>query len=401
MKSLVVAACVAIAGAAEAAPQMATVPVTLDHNRVIIDVYLPLPDGKQERVRGWVDNGNADVWLTERVASLLALEPAVERQEAERLGAKARKVRAPHDVVIGGMRVEFAGVNEAEIVAGKDIAPGLGAEINLPSTVLRNYDLIVDYVGRELTLAAPGQANFTGKSARAFINPPNGLLQLAARIEGRPYQLTLDLGACFSMLSGDTFQELARVRPKWPRHTGAVGTELFWGLEEEAKSQALRIPSLQYGPLTLAQVGFSQLAQEYMAFYRQRVGAPTSGLIGVNALLNYRVGIDYAHATVYFDQRGRDVPSGIDVVGLTLRPEPDGRYSVIGVPAYDGRPAVPGASSGDILVAIDKAPARSATMGQIWSLLGGEPGETRVLTLEREGRQFAVNARVRRFLPSK
>jgi S1-C subfamily serine protease len=138
-----------------------------------------------------------------------------------------------------------------------------------------------------------------------------------------------------------------------------------------------------------------------MTFSRQRAGAETSGLIGGSALLNYRAGIDYAHATVYFDERGSYAAPGIDVVGLTLRPELDGRYTVIGVPEYQGKPAVPDVKAGDVLISIDKVPAKGGTMGQIWSLLGGSPGDTRVLKLEREGKPFSVNATVRRFLPAK
>ena len=101
---------------------------------------------------------------------------------------------------------------------------------------------------------------------------------------------------------------------------------------------------------------------------------------------------------VYFDQRSEYVAPGIDVVGLTLRPEMDGRYTVIGVPEYEGKPAVSDVKAGDVLVSVDKVPAKESTAGQLWSLLGGDPGETRVLIFEREGKQFTVNATVRRFL---
>ncbi len=381
------------------AAQTATVPVTLDHNRIIIDVYLPLPDGGQKRVRGWLDNGNADLWVTERVAKLMGLQPTKDSKEVEVLGAKVHTVEAPKEVVVGGMKIALGAAKEAKMISADSIAPGSSADINLPSTVLRNYDVIMDYLDRELTLAAQGQAKFTGKSAKVFVNPPNGLVQVPATITGKPYQLALDLGSCFSMLASDTFQQLAKDNPKWPRNTGAVGTELFWGMQEEAKTQALRVPAIEYGPVKLSEVGFDELPQGFLAFYRQRAGAETSGLIGGSALLNYRVGIDYAHATVYFEQRGSYIASGIDVVGLTLRPEFDGRYTVIGVPDYEGKPTVPEAKPGDVLVAIDKVPAKGSTMGQIWSLLGGDPGEARVLTLEREGKQWTVNATVRRFLP--
>jgi hypothetical protein len=399
MKSTFICLILAVAAAAQTPLQSATVPVTLDHNRIIIDVSLPLADGSQKRVRGWVDTGNPDVWLSERVAKLMALQPTPDSKETEILGAKVRNFQAPKEIVVGGMKISFAGIKEAKMVAAESIGPGCSAEITLPSTVLRNYDLIVDYVDRELTLAAPGQAKFTGKSAKAFVNPPNGIIQIPAKIEGKPYQLTFDLGANFSMLAGDVFEKLAKDNPKWPRNTGAVGTELFWGVQEEANQHALRVPAIEYGPVKLAEVGFDILPQGLMSFYSERAGADTSGMLGGNALLNYRVSIDYAHSTVYFDERGSFVAPGIDVVGLTLRPELDGRYTVIGVPEYEGKPAVPEAKAGDLLVMIDKVPAKGSTMGQIWSLLGGDPGETRVLTLERDGKQFTVNATVRRFLP--
>jgi hypothetical protein len=399
MRSAILAILLALSAAAQTAPKSATVPVTLDHNRIIIDVSLPLPDGTQKRVRAWVDNGNTDVWLSERVAKLMGLQPTPIFKEAKSFGATVRDFQAPKEIVVGGMKISLAGIKEVKMVAADSIAPGTSAEINLPSTVLRNYDLIIDYVDRELTLAAPGQAKFTGKSAKGFVNLPNGIIQIPAKIEGKPYQLTIDLGANFSMLAGVLFETLAKDNPKWPRNTGAVGTELFWGAPEEATQRVLRVPAIEYGPVKLADVGFDILSQTYMSFYRHRAGTDSSGLIGGNALLNYRVGIDYAHETVYFDQRGSYIAPGIDVVGLTLRPELDGRYTVIGVPEYAGKPAVPEAKAGDVLLMIDKVPAKGSTMGQIWSLLGGDPGETRVLTLERDGKQFTVNATVRRFLP--
>jgi hypothetical protein len=399
MRSAILAIFLAIPCAAQTAPQSVTVPVTLDHNRIIIDVYLPLPDGTEKRVRGWLDNGNVELNLDERVAKLMALRPAADAKEIEVFSVKMRMVEAPREIIVGGMKISFAGVKEAKAIDGDSIAPGSSAEINLPATVLRNYDVIMDYVDRELTLAVPGHAKFTGKSAKAFVNPLNGMIQVPAKISGKSYQLTLDLGSCFSMLTGEIFQTLARDNPKWPRNAGAVGAELFWGMPQEAKTQAMRVPFVEYGPEKLNAVGVEELPQGFLAFYRQRAGADTSGLIGGNALINYQVGIDYAHELVYFQQRATYVAPGIDVVGLTLRPEPDGRYTVIGVPEYEGKPAVPDAKAGDVLVSIDKVPAKGSTMGQIWSLLGGDPGDTRLLTLERDGKQLTVNATVRRFLP--
>src|SRR5215469_16089539 len=123
MKSFVLAMFLSLASA-QTAPQSATVPVTLDHNRIIIDVLLPLPDGTQKRVRAWVDNGNADLWLDEHVAKLMALQPTPDSKETETLGAKVRTFQAPREVIVGGMKISLAETKEAKSIAADSIAPG-------------------------------------------------------------------------------------------------------------------------------------------------------------------------------------------------------------------------------------------------------------------------------------
>ena len=65
---------------------------------------------------------------------------------------------------------------------------------------------------------------------------------------------------------------------------------------------------------------------------------------------------------------------------------------------YKGKPSLPDVKPDDILLGVDGAPATGAIMGQVWSLFGGSPGQTRPLTLEREGKRFTVDAPVHRFL---
>src|SRR4029077_2080363 len=87
-----------------------------------------------------------------------------------------------------------------------------------------------------------------------------------------------------------------------------------------------------------------------------------------------------------------------DVVGLTLRPEPDGRFTVIGIADFEGKPSLPEVQADDLLIAVDNVPAPGSTMGQVWSMLEGLPGHERKLTLERGGKQFRVAAKVQHFL---
>ena len=135
-----------------------------------------------------------------------------------------------------------------------------------------------------------------------------------------------------------------------------------------------------------------------MDFFAKRAGILTVGLLGADAFLNYRVGLDYAHSTVYFDiGRLFNFPE-FDVVGLVLRPEDDGRYTILGVPDFEGKPAVDGVQAGDHLIAVNDISLQGSTMGQVWSMLGGTPGQEKRLTVERAGKTLSVVAKVEHFL---
>ena len=108
----------------------------------------------------------------------------------------------------------------------------------------------------------------------------------------------------------------------------------------------MRLDRLHYGPLFLANVAVVEFPKDRMDFFGKRAGVATVGLIGSNALLNYRVGIDYAHSTVYFEfGRMFNFPD-FDVIGLILRPEDDGQFTILGVADFEGKPVRAGWCSG-------------------------------------------------------
>lgn len=379
---------------AQTAPTSTTVPITLDHNRIIIDVRFPMPDGSKKRVRAWVDNGNPEIWITGDLAKTLSLAPIAEAEK----NAKVVPMQPPKDIIIGGLTIHLD-VKEVKAAMGFDsVAPGSSAEFTIPSTVLRHYDVVVDYLNRELTLASPGTLHFEGDSTKVMVNPQDGLIQVASTLDGEKQNLALDLGASWGLISSVEFDKLRKAHPSWAHMTGAVGSANMWGDAEEARWELLRIPSLQYGSLRLSGVGVASFSKENMDFFGKRAGIPTIGLIGANALLNYRVGLDYAHDMVYFKQTSKNRPPDMDVVGLVLKPEKDDHYSVLAVADYEGKPSVPEVKAGDVLVSVDGTPPTGGTMGQTWSLLGGSPGDVRTLVFDRGGKQFTVQATVRRFL---
>jgi hypothetical protein len=401
MKSLAALAAVLLLkllAAAQPAPKSVTIPITLDHNRTIIDVYLQLPDGKPKRVRAWVDNGNTELWITKGLADNLGLLYIGDPSPGDD-PTKAR-VEAPRSLQIGGTNISLSGIKDARAILDREsVAPGCSAEITLPSTVLRNYDVLFDYPNRQFTVGPPGSIPFKGSPTKILLDPQTGLIQVPSKIETQESNLALDVGASITLLSAEQIAQWRQAQPSWPYMIGGVAAGNMWGGDEETRWPMLRIPSIQFGSATLTNVAVAAFPEEELKWFQKRAGVPTMGLIGANALVADRVGIDYAHNTLYLERTTGASPPDMDVVGLMLRPGPDRRYTVIGIADYDGKPSVPDAKRGDILLGVDGAPATGATMGQVWSLLGGAPGQTRTLTLEREGKRFTVDAPVRRFLP--
>ena len=379
----------------EASPNSVTVPITFDHNRVVIDVYLPLPNGSSKRVRAWVDNGNPELHLSRNVATLLGLNVICDYQ-----GCSGQP---PAEMTIGKMKISLSGIKQAKIPlkppsAAAVMAPGMAAEINIPSTVLRNYDVLVDLPDREFTIGEPGSLKFKGVETKVAVNAETGLIQVPSEIANKKYNLALDLGSSISFLDAALFEQLATAHPDWPHMTGAVGPANMWGAADEAKWKLMRIDRVQYGPLFLTDVPMVEFSKDREDWFGKRAEMPTEGLLGEEALANYRVGIDYAHSTVYFDIGRTFKFPDFDVVGLVLRPEDDTRFTIVGVADVDGKPSVPDVQAGDHLVAVDGIPVPDSTMGQVWSLLEGSPGQERKLTVERNGKQFTVAAQVQHFL---
>lgn len=375
-----------------------TVPAIIDHNRVIIDVDVPAQNGARTRVHAWVDSGNPELEMSGKLVSWGGFGGIC--------GGQTCVATPPKQVLIGDMQISFASVKEAKVPIGGDpnppLARGLDADITIPSTVLRHYDVLIDYPGRKFTIGAPGSIHFLGTSAKIQLNSDNGLIQVPSKIANKKYNLALDLGSSISFLSGDLFAALAADHADWPHMTGAVGAASMWGADDEMKWQIMRVDRLQFGPLFLTDVPMASLPKSTLDFFEKRAAMPTVGLIGGSVLKNYRVGLDYAHSTVYFDiGRLFNFPD-FDVIGLFVRPENDGRYTILGVADFDGKPSVPtgldGVQAGDTLVAVNDIPVQGSTMGQVWSLLGGTPGQERKLTIAHAGKQFVAIATVEHFL---
>jgi len=379
-----------------------TVAATIDHNRIVIPSSVRLPDGTLQNLRIWVDNGDAELFLSRKLAMLLGLAVTCNDHECSS--------PSPREIFIGGMPVPIsdavkqATIPSRPVTSASVLVPGMAVDMNLPATVLRHYDVLIDFPHHEFSIGAPGSIAFEGQSQQVAINSETGLIQIASKIENKKYDLGLDLGSSISFLSPEIFDRLAGAHPAWPQMAGAVGPAGKWGSEEELQRRVMRVDRVQYGPLFFTDVPFAEFPKNGLEPFRQRTGTESAGLIGSEALLNYRVGLDYGRSRVYFDIGRLSTLPDFDVIGLILRPELDGHFTILGVADLAGKPSLPtgpdGVEHGDQLIAVNDIPVMGATMGQVWSLLGGIPGQERKLTIERNGKTFVISATVQHFLPT-
>jgi|HubBroStandDraft_1064217.scaffolds.fasta_scaffold00035_32 hypothetical protein len=396
-------------GVAPSPAESVTVPIALDQGRVVIDVDLLLPGGSTERVRGWVDNGNPDLCINQRVANLLGLSVSCDGQICS---GTPKSPDVSLEISVGGMKIallqagdgiagdKIAGekIKPIKIPAGAPaIGPGMSAEINIPSSVLRKYDVIVNFPDRELTIGLPGHLKFDGVKSKMLVKA-DGLIQIPSRIENKNYDLGFDLGSSVNVLSEELFDKLSSAHPDWPHMTGAVGPFNRGEMGNETTWKLMRVDRVQYGPLFLTDVAVTEPPKNAISRFEAHPESSAAGLLSSEALLNYRVGLDYAHYTVYFEIARTVKLPDFDVVGLILRPEDDSGFTIAGVADFDGQPSVAGVQAGDHLVAVNDNPVADFTLGQVWSLLQGSPGQERKLTVARAGKQFTVVAKVQHFL---
>jgi hypothetical protein len=379
-----------------------TVPFDLDHNRMLIDGEMKRADGSWRPVRLWVDTGNPDFFICRD----LALDLGIDLSQAPVNSQTGHtEIPPPEALRIQGMDLNLDALRSVVIPRPFWLFSTMHNQANLPSTILKRYQVIFDYPKGKLTLAKPGTHNHRGERIPADVHPDTGIVQIDVHIENETLSFALDNGASYSFGSEKVFNTLSGQHRDWPVHTGAIGRANIWGWGRSEESwPMIRIPEIVCGSIRFSNTGlvcppdFSPGGPGMMDYYSKRTFRPVDGFFGPNVFRNFRFEIDFVGGAVYLEESPVQTIFDTDMVGLTLRPEEDGGYSVIGFSESGATSGVFEIQPGDRLVKIDDLQTRHATMGTVIDALRGKPGDIHVLVLERNGRRFQVEAQVRRLL---
>lgn len=378
-------------------PTSGTVSLTLDMGSPVVSLTLRAKDGAGRLTRFLVDTGGGALMLTEAVAGELGL--AVQREAAAvEEGMSIAPMETPR-VEIDGYALDLESSRCAAVLERTSIIEGSTAEGFLPGHVLARHHVIFDYPASRFTLARPGALEPRGQPVSSPVQTWMGFPRIEIEVSGQKLGFLLDTGASFTMVSLTELDRWRTADDGLATMTGAVGEANMIGGPMESDALLMRLPTLKWGPYTLSGVAaVSRPSGTFEKWMSDLMTAPIVGAIGGNVLRHFRVEIDYAKGTTYLEPSTKDFGTLLDAVGLVLGETEDGSHRVDALARVGGKPICEGIQVGDLVRSVDGRLLEGLRHRQVIELLRGEPGSTRMLTLERGGEQLERMVSVIRFL---
>jgi hypothetical protein len=384
---------------------LATIPFTLDADRILMNVSFRTPDGNERRALAWFNMGMPAPILTKALYRELGVDhgaPLVWR-------AGALVVEASGKSVVDG----DGGVGNPDFKQRFGPYP---VEAMLPASMLRTYVVTLDYQRQILSIAQSGEKRPEGVAVPFAMNDASGLIAIDVSFDGQNVPMVIDAGGGYSWMRGDVVKRWFVTHPEWRRAEGAVGVSNYNMLDYsfEKEGTVARVPNVSVGGVLIGNLGVLGTGPVLGTFWDGLFGdlfwdnwqkaapGPVGGWLGANALRPFRVTIDYPGHTIYWQRLSAADSHELDQIGLNLVRH-NGAYFVGAIVhrARIGAPdetSVAGVEPGDELVAVDGVGVRGASIGSVLSDLHGAPGEPRTLTIiDRRGASKEVVAHVLAF----
>lgn len=383
-----------------AATPMATVPMIIDGDQIVIEIEVERPDGSRRKVLANLNMGLSPTYLQKHLYKELAIG-----------GGR------PLSIGIGGIPITV----DPRLVTSIDdnFAPERQAgtfffprkvEASVQAGILEQFEVVLDYKAKTLTLAQPGTLRPEGVAVPIRLNDGTGLATVDAEVNGRLYPMVIDCGAGYTWARGSTVAGWLKAHPDWLRAEGAVGASNYnmvdYAFEKQGK--VLQIPHVAFGRLRLQNVGimgtgpllgwpgdniFGEIVWD---IWQKDAPEPVVAWIGANVLKHYRLTIDYAGRMSYWLKTSEFDKYELDQVGVTLVYR-SGHYFIGGIVKKNGEPTLAGAAINDEVVEIDGQKIHSWPRDRVFAALHGAADSRHVLLLERNGRMIELSVPVASF----
>jgi hypothetical protein len=382
-------ACLSLTAHAKGAVGITTVPMQLELNRPYIDVTLAGPNGGPVKARAYIDTGGGAIILSAGLAARLGLKATAEPEVGQ--GGKLAPTTVPA-LRIGGKKLNlvnartFISTDEPRVLGRTD------AELALPGRFLGRYVVVFDYPAHTFTLADPDSYKPGGTAMKTTFG--GGMPAVRISVDGKSHDFLLDTGGQYCMVSDAELGPWRTRHPDWPKVDGVYGPANMQIGPFETKLYMLRIAALQWGPFRIEGAGaVSRPPGPYEKMMSDIVGTPVIGSIGGNVLHHFRVTVDYPAKTVYLDGPPVVPETPLAMVGVMLEPVAHGGYEVAGTVS-----GIKGIQVGDRLLEVDGQDVTRAPFSTVANLLGGSPGASHTLLLQRGRTRLSVRAAVQPLL---
>ena len=403
-------------GVSVTGPSSATLPFTFDDNRIFVEIAFLRPDGSPRKVLAFVNQGQGGLTLTNALFRELVPKP----------GKPVHLMFGAMDIAVDGgavlpeslsnaMTIRLNPFGAAPTPQGSAQGPGgemadfaapMPVEAVIPPGLLQHFQVVFDYGARTMTLALPGTLKPDGIAVPIRVNPKTGFAVADASIDDTRHVFVIDNGGSYGGMR-DT-DPLVAAHPDWLRAQGGVGEANLTMQNVEVGVPVVKVRGAAFGALRLDAFGviemgggdgpLNALASHLFwdDIYSAKAGEPVDGMLAGNVLKSFRLTLDYPSRMSYWRQEAPLDTRDLDQVGLTLM-RWSGVTTVAGIVKKNGVDTVVGVQAGDTLVKIDGRDTKAMTRGELLAALHGAPGETRRLTLERDGKQLEVDAKVTGF----
>jgi predicted aspartyl protease len=367
------------------------VPLIVEGNVPIVELELQTASGAPRKARFLIDTGG-DAFLIG--STLMADTGAIPMGPKLKKGDGRYVLLRPLPARLGGRELNLSGVQMIGLPDRKWVLSRNEAEGMIPSNLLRNYDVVFDYPGRQFILAKPGTSRPRGVSLKTPISTLAGFPRIEVEIGGKTYGFLLDTGGSFTMISRTVVDRWIKEDPAWPTAVGAVGFANMFGGEVENGALMLRIPELRLGTLALKGVAaVSRPEGNFEKSMSDLMTAPIIGALAGNVLRDFRVEIDYQNGLTQLVQSGTSPDADLVSVGLVLRAEPDGTLAITAVCSTASSDVKEGVLPGDKLLAVDDASLTGKPLAAAAMALQGETGTRKRLIVERHGESLTVTVK--------
>ncbi len=361
-----------------------TVPFTLDHNRMLVEGEIQKSDSSWQKAIFWVDMGNPSFLMSQTLAD------------------KIGEQNASLHVRIGGKLLDFSNIKPKVKPKTFGLFLAMNFDANLPSSVLKNYQIVFDYPNMQLSIGDSGSIAHRGVKTDAQIQSTTGIVQINTSIENENYSFAIDNGASYSFFSDSIVAHFLSKNPKLQYFTGCTGYANMWGFwpPDEQNFKLIKLNKIAAGSVNLTNIGIVGVTKSSMNgislgnWYSQKTVNPVEGFLGANALKDFCVEIDYKNNAMYFEKGTQHLPNDMCMVGLTICPQGDSTYIITGISKVNDKLAVEGINVGDKLIEIDNLIVKGKTMGVVIEALRGKSGDIHNITVESNGQIKTVSAKV-------